>query len=77
MDFLPSTTTTTSSSTAVVVVTSAATRLAVSLAGHVGGRPLLLLVVKALVVRDSLSVVEGLEAVLVDGAKVDKDCKWW
>lgn len=48
-------------------------RSAVTFAGHVDGGPLLLLIVEVLVIGDSLAIVEALEAILLNGGKVDKD----
>jgi len=54
-------------------VASLASTFSVALSVNVDRAPALLLVVKLLVVRDSLVVVQALETVLVDGRKMNKD----
>jgi hypothetical protein len=56
-----------------LVVIASAAGFAISVSSDVRGGPLLLGVIELLVKGDSLSFVEGLESVLVDGGKVDKD----
>eukprot|EP00579_Thalassiosira_antarctica_P031853 CAMPEP_0201991214 /NCGR_PEP_ID=MMETSP0905-20130828/57_1 /ASSEMBLY_ACC=CAM_ASM_000554 /TAXON_ID=420261 /ORGANISM="Thalassiosira antarctica, Strain CCMP982" /LENGTH=88 /DNA_ID=CAMNT_0048545545 /DNA_START=293 /DNA_END=556 /DNA_ORIENTATION=- len=46
---------------------------AITVSGNIGGGPLLLDIIELFVELDGLSLVQGLESLLVDGGEVDED----